>query len=267
MIKIGILIHENEYRFVRCSYLINHLIRLWAKEDFAIIIIKGIKPKPEVDILINHIDLTIIPPEYQEYMDRHPKVINGKIRDISKRHISNHLLESRTTYEGPVIVKPNLNAGGLAEIAKSIPDGLVKLRDQLINQQKNITYSIFNSLSDVPEMIFSNDEFIVEKFLPEVEDDVYYLRVCSFLGDKYVCSRVGSKEPIVKGASVISRELLEPPAEILAYIKERKFDYGKFDFCIHQGEVILFDTNKTPGDSPYNEDNAKILAGGIRAFL
>ena len=46
-------------------------------------------------------------------------------------------------------------------------------------------------------------------------------------------------------------------------------DFGKLDFVMNQGEVVLLDVNRTPGFSGDPQRAAaaqKALAGGIEAF-
>ena len=40
---------------------------------------------------------------------------------------------------------------------------------------------------------------------------------------------------------------IEPHTEIVELRKKMKFDYGKFDYVIHDGKVVLLDINKTIG--------------------
>jgi len=46
------------------------------------------------------------------------------------------------------------------------------------------------------------------------------------------------------------------------YLDERRklgFDYGKFDFVVHEGRAVLLDANKTPGRA---RNLSKIVAAG-----
>jgi hypothetical protein len=52
------------------------------------------------------------------------------------------------------------------------------------------------------------------------------------------------------------------------------FDYGKFDYVVQNGEVVLFDANRTPGGSFLKHAHcqplemlARYLAGGIWSLL
>ena len=37
------------------------------------------------------------------------------------------------------------------------------------------------------------------------------------------------------------------PDELRALRRQLGFDYGKFDFVMHEGRAVLLDANKTPG--------------------
>lgn len=267
MIRIGVLIHENQYKFLLCSYLINELMKHWDRKGYRIYILKGVKHRPQLDLLINHVDITTLSSQYCDLIQHYPKVVNGNTLDISKRNISTQLLHYDSNYQGPVIVKPNRNARGLTDIAFRIPNGMMILKDEIDVAKKNAIYKVFKSLKMVPGEYFSNGELVVEKYLPEYDDDMFYLRVCILLGDKHVCARVGSKNGIIKGINVIFREIIETPKGLLDEMKRRGFDYGKVDFGIHNGEIVIYDTNRTPGHSSNNVQNALLLADGIDQFL
>lgn len=269
MIHIGILIHENEHNFVSRNYLINALIDIWKNSGNTVTVIKGTKSKPKVDLLIPHIDLTKMPERYCDFMSSYANVVNRNVTDISKKRISSNLLNKESVYSGRIIVKPNLNAGGIGEFLSLFPIRNSRIRNMVLRYRERFTkpYRLYNSMDELPGKYFSDKNFVVEKFLPEKEGDVYLLRVFSFLGDRFVNSRVGSLEKIVKRKNIFSRELVTVPDEILRLKEHFEFGYGKFDYVIHNGEPVLFDTNKTPGYASYNLENAKVLAAGIKFFL
>ena len=131
-------------------------------------------------------------------------------------------------------------------------------------------YQIFPSLRQVPKAIFINPSLVVERFLPEFENELYHLRIYQFLGSRGYCVRLGSREPIVKAQSVVTREEIAVPEEIVALRAELGLDYGKMDFVVRDGRVILFDVNRTPGlilPSERMQASAAKLAPGLEAFL
>jgi hypothetical protein len=61
------------------------------------------------------------------------------------------------------------------------------------------------------------------------------------------------------------------PNELRIERKRLGFDYGKFDFVVHEGRVVLLDANRTPTAaanlSDYQDTEASRLASGIESFL
>ncbi|TIV27981.1 MAG: hypothetical protein E5V96_34050, partial [Mesorhizobium sp.] len=56
-----------------------------------------------------------------------------------------------------------------------------------------------------------------------------------------------SPQNLVKGEDTIRREPVPVPDELRALRRDLGFDYGKFDFVMHEGKALLLDANKTPG--------------------
>jgi len=71
------------------------------------------------------------------------------------------------------------------------------------------------------------------------------------------------------GSTSRSEFIADVPEAIRAARRHLGFDYGKFDFVIHQGQPILLDTNSTPAcsgrSSPRLEAIADELAAGLFA--
>ncbi|MEH6629153.1 MAG: hypothetical protein V7739_22200 [Motiliproteus sp.] len=135
----------------------------------------------------------------------------------------------------------------------------------------NREYSIYRTYSEIPASVFSNQNLTVEKFVPEVEDNCYAIRHWVFCGEKEHCSRYVSENKVIKGNNVVKKIRSEIPDALRKIREELGFDFGKFDFVIHDGKPILFDSNKTPGLPPYNGDETKRainnLADGLQALL
>jgi hypothetical protein len=242
------------------------------------------------DLLIPHVDTTLLPAAYEDFYNYFPRVANRCVRDISKRLISRNLLKRDDSYAGPVIVKTDRNFGGIQDahfpgrkiIFSTAPkkrfwDGW--LNDKWdrqahdwakINCMNTDDYQVFLSLNAVPKSIFDNKSLVVERFLPEFDNGIYYLRVYKFLGDQAYCARLGSTEPIVKNKNIISREEVDIPDEVVAVRRQLGFDYGKLDFVIHAGQVVALDVNRTPGVIKSDEQmkaNALRLAPGVNSLF
>jgi len=108
-------------------------------------------------------------------------------------------------------------------------------------------YRIYDSLAEVPCADLEQNDVVVEKFLPEKEENLFFVRHYEFLGDRSTCTRLASRDPIVKDQTVVRIEEIDPHPEIVEARKRLNFDYGKFDYVLHDGRPILLDTNKTTG--------------------
>ena len=115
----------------------------------------------------------------------------------------------------------------------------------------------------MPAAAFDDPSLIVEKFVPEIENGLYHVRLMVFLGGRATCTRLASKEPIVNGTSKVHAEWIEPDPRVLELARARGFQYGKFDYVMHDGEPLVLDMNKTVGGPPPTDD-PKILAGRRR---
>ena len=288
--KIAILLHEQDrYPKVR-GHFIWSLCDLWREWGCEIETFKGTGKRISADLLISHVDATVLPEGYADFLQKYPKVVNGRINDISKRIISRNLLTRADmgVYDGQVIVKTNLNNGGLPDVKYNgtridfQPDGKKSFWSSLFQGKKSSAdlaqvncmntddYRVYPSLKEVPEGVFANESLVVERFLPEYENGVYYLRVYKFLGDRAYCARLGSSQPIVKSRNIVSREEVSIPDEIVAYRRGLGMDYGKIDFAVRDGRVVVFDVNRTPGlINPVAQlkANAARLAEGIKGFF
>jgi hypothetical protein len=165
-----------------------------------------------------------------------------------------YLVHPGDDWEGPVIVKSDLNCGGAAEYRSSL-SGLRRLRvvrgltRRLAAAPTWRDYRVFERLADVPASLAENPDLVVERFLPELEDGLYHVHMYQFLGDGERCSRIGSNDPVLKADTSTRASVVEPHAEARAWREELGLDYGKIDYTVHEGEVILLDANKTTGSS------------------
>lgn len=268
--KIAVLLHEKDIFFDSTDYLLRLLINKWREKGLTVEILKGIKRFIPADIIIPHLDLTVIPAEYRNFINQYPNIINRRVIDISKSVISNNIMARDDDYTGPVIVKTDRNYGGMPEkrlqagasSSSSLASNLMsKIASRLgwgraertetaswsdIECIKPSEYPIFPSLREVPQEIFDNNHLVVEKFLPEVEGDNYLLRYYYFFGDREINILLKSKEKIIKGSNVFECEEAPVPSELRSIRKQLGFDYGKLDYVLRDGRVVLFDANRTP---------------------
>lgn len=226
----------------------------------------GPRDLPPAEIAILHVDLSVVPRDYLAALRKYPRVLNGRVVDIRKRTVSRNLLSPRHRWKGAVVVKTDLNCGGIPEwlaAHKSGASGHLKAPGQ-------DDYKILPSMRAVDPSVWADPTKVVERFLPEQDQRGYWLRTWVFFGPVERCNRYLSRSPIIKGRTVEDREPAPVPAALRAERKRLGFDYGKFDFVLHEGKTVLFDANKTPAGSPpgpgMDEANLR-LAAGIDSFV
>ena len=276
--KVTILIHEHSHYDDVSHPFIWYLAECWKQMGIGIEVLKGIpRSMPETDLLIAHVDLTVTPPDYVEFINRFPHVINGGITDISKRRISRNLVSRGDRYSGQVVVKTDMNYGGVPEL---INDSLSGRGNMLVTDIQRPwrkvdhldpeKYPIFENIRAVPEGVWRNPHLVVEKFLPEIDGEFFCNRVALIMGENVRCGRAYSRSPIVKGASIVRSDPIDTPAEFRRIREHYAIDYGKIDYVVHDGEIHVFDVNKTPGGLADSEINMRLgakLADGILPFL
>jgi hypothetical protein len=244
------------------DYLVARLFPYWLKAGHSVSIASGLDDLPAADAAIMHVDLTVVPGAYAAAAGRYPVVINGAVGDIRKRVVSRNLLRPGDAWTGTVIVKPDLNAGGLQEqrLHRGLggPGSLGAPAPDL--PPPGFSYALVRSVQEVPDRIWSDRSLVVERFLPERDGDDYCIRAWIFLGDRERCARFRSRSPVVKASGFIGREKADVPEALRAERARLGFDYGKFDFVIHDGMPVLLDANRTPG-AP--SDDAEIEAGNL----
>jgi len=279
--KFVILLHEHA-KFIKPDYTLHLLIKEWRAWGVEIEVLNGTNCFVKADAVILHISLTVVPEVYLRFAERYPVAINGKVADISKRRVSANLIDRFDDYDGPVIVKTNLNYGGMPELSVatlSSPIGRLKrlAKKSFPSRWSGYLapehYPIHESKSDVADWIWKDSRLVVEKFLPELVDDHHCLRQWCFLGDQGSNVLALSKNPIVKNANTIKyKPVADIPEELFSIRREMDFDYGKFDYTIVDGKAILYDANSTPTYDTGTgleqaKTNAAIMAKGITAFV
>jgi len=274
---ILILIHRDSIYEGNDHYL-EKISGIWREQGMKITLQRGPGPMVDADVAILHVNATHVPPEYTAYAQRYPVVLNGGVRDISKRRISRHLVHRGDGYEGPVVVKTNGNYGGrcdanLAARKSTVRRLLGQWRQQLpwYCRSQIVQYPIYPTPAEVPKLVWLNPDLVVERFLAERDGDLYCLRTWLFLGDREGHSLTWSSDPIVKNRSMIRRvEGPGAPPELRRMREELKFDFGKFDYGIVDGKAILYDANTTPtwanGGDAFRA-RALVMAEGIKAYF
>lgn len=265
-LRIAIITHEID-TFQGSSYLLHHMCDMWLSQGINIAVIKGVqKDLPDADLAILHTDITAIGEDYGKIIDHYPMVINGRVRDISKHVFSDLLVGRDSGYSGPVIVKTNANLGGMRERLEKLqkePQNNIEIQRPWRRAEWLEEYPRFNSVREVPQGVWRNDKLVVEKFLTEQNrSGEYSLKIWAFFGDQEIYYQSFSNEPIIKGHNTRRREFLDPndlPESLRKTRTKLGFDFGKFDFSIHDDEVSLYDINRTPGSARNFTDQEQVL--------
>jgi hypothetical protein len=202
-----------------------------------------------------HVDTTVVPDEYLELGKRYTVAINGNVKDILKTSISQYLLDRGDPYEGPVIVKTNANYGGVNEFKNALRSDQSKWFDPEVERpwrkrevMDSLNYPVFDRISEVPPGVWKNDKLIVEKFLPErLDNGDYRCRTYTFFGEQEFAAWFTAPRPIIKSNVATGMGVLDEVPQSLRDIRIASgFIYGKFDYTEINGEVFVYDMNKTP---------------------
>jgi len=278
-----LVVHTKDEPFEEQPFVIHLLAEEWRARGIPVEVTDTLPEPTGPDVLVfPHTDITAIPPPLAEVLSRCGRVINRAVTDISKRAISRYLVGSPDEYDGAVIVKTNLNYGGKPEmriVAARGGEPWDRLQNYLrvpwpvsgiLNAEE---YPIFREARNVPPLVWENPRLVVEKFLPEREGDLYGLRQYIFLGDVEFNTRALSKSMLVKSRGIVHREMLaSTPHGVRALRDQLGFDYGKFDYVMHDGEPVVFDVNRTFSYDPESKTGSAgqmvpRLADGIRQFM
>jgi hypothetical protein len=251
MARILVVTHPYD-RFGARNYLLRALIPHW-RARHEVLVVAGVGDWCDADVAVLHVDLSVVPRAYVDELRRYPRVVNGAALDIRKRNVSRNLVAPGDDWTGPVIVKTDLNCGGMPEqgaLEASQRAGkrcdVAPLPMTFINGR----YPILRSAADVPPAAWSDRGLVIERFLPECDGGRFATRSWVFFGASERCTRYVADDPIVKSDNIVAREAVAVPEEIRAERERLGFDFGKFDFAIHDGRPVLFDANRTPGAPP-----------------
>ena len=264
MARIAVITHEFD-RFIGrrglllrrgSPYMLFDLMEELERRGHSVQIINGTSARPEADIAVLHVDATVTPPDYVEYARGFPFCLNIGAADISKRRVSGAVIGRDDGWQGPVIIKSNLNNLGTRERTLNRRSRRAGRPEPFPGAKLLDRYRIHASLADVPATVFERQDLVVEKFVPEPEPDGFGARFWLFCGERERCTRHISPQNLVKGNDTIRRDPVPVPDELRVLRRELGFDYGKFDFVMHEGRAVLLDANKTPGS-----------VGNLSAFL
>lgn len=269
--RIAVLFHQRDKRADMSGYIVDHLAQFWREDGHDVRYLFGTAEHVDADLLFMHVNLSVVPDEFFAFAQCYPIVINGRLRDIRKSVISSNIVKPGTGATGPVVVKSDLNFGGAPE--RVMTSGWLERNSRAFRALTRAaarvagrdrftdwtSYRVYDSIDDVPRALLGRKDLVVERFLPELEDGLYHLRVHQLLGDAWTCTRLASPSPLFKAGMSVSAEPVEPHPEVERWRRELHLDYGKLDYLVHDGVPVLIDVNKTTGASQHMGDE-KLLA-------
>jgi hypothetical protein len=255
----------------------------WEREGRRVLVHQGTGTPPPADVAILHVDLTFIPPDYLALAARYPRCLNAQVGDISKRHVSRWLVSEGDGYEGPVVVKHDLNHGGASErrLRMEVGGAFARLRESALrwlprawHGRAGDDYQLFRRKEQVPRWVWRRSSLVVERFFCQPHGEGYAINQWFFLGERGVVSTLVDRRPLVKWHPEIQRLPLhhDVPDALWQRRRELAMDYGKLDYIVQDGEAVLLDANPTPhvGTTEVRERNVWItgvLAAGIDFLL
>ncbi len=283
---IAVLWHERDRGGDLERYAITHLAEYWRNDGHAVRFLFGPDRFEAADVVVVHVDLSIVPARYLDFAAHYPVAVNGRVQDIRRTSYSRILVTPDDDYAGPVIVKSNANYAGAPERARArlgVAGLRWRVRRRIAGLRRPapdsspifatpLDYRVFERAVDVPPAWFKDPELVVERFLPEREGDAYAVRNYQFLGDHWTCTRMIAPHPVVNAYTQVAIGTVEPDPAIERLRRELGFDYGKFDYVMHDGEAVLLDVNKTTGAgglpwTPELDARRRHRAAGLYSFF
>jgi hypothetical protein len=229
------------------------LCDVWKKRGHQVSVTSA--PYVDADCVLLHIDTTIIKPELIPVTRPNTLFLNKNVTDISKRRISRNLVSHAHDYNGPVIVKTNGDFFGLPVVPQNRwHRTLWALRKtatpktwRYLRMLPQKSYPILKNKSEVPAWVWRREDIVVERFMAEIDDGLYVLRLWVFLGTREYGVKLYARSPIVKSNDIVRYEYLTEVPDKLRQERQRLgFDFGKFDYVLENGVAQLLDANATP---------------------
>ncbi len=248
------------------GYLLQRVLRGAEALGHSWRVVKGAQPYAG-DAAILHVDATVVAPEYLALAKNFKHTLNFGCSDNSKRKISDAVLSPGDPWEGPVIVKSNLNFGGRREV---LHNRIAERRGRPAPHPGAVLspeYQVLNHKDEVSDGIWSDPALVVERFVPERVGAGYAMRVWLFMGSYERCMRHISNSPIIKVGNTLRMEAAEVHPTMRVKRRRLGFDYGKFDYVEQNGEAFLLDANRTPGAPPREVDALRDFGKGLHELI
>ena len=108
-------------------------------------------------------------------------------------------------------------------------------------------YPVHPHRDAVPDHIWDDPTWVVERFVPERSGDDYVLHKAWFLGERSLTWRAYADRPLVKGRWIRRREVVPTDPRIDAWRRLHGLDFGKVEYVTVNGRPEPVDLNPTPG--------------------
>jgi hypothetical protein len=278
--RVAILTHLRQ-GLQRLSAVGRLMRTAWQPAGIDVVVQQGLRNPPQADLAILHVDLTVIPDEYLELGARYAHCLNLAVRDISKRRISRNLVTAADGYQGPVIVKTDLNYGGRPERALRLAEGGPgrrwrdvierRLPSAWTGRLRDDGYQVYDRKGDVPGWVWGSPDLVVERLLADRQGDRCRMYQWYFFGDADCVVPVYGPGTFVdfQRQETLERQTphREVPEEMRARRRELGFDFGKLDYVVRDGKAVLLDANRTPALDEPELGRTAMLAPGLWSFL
>lgn len=281
MPNLLVVCHPND-RFMTGSYMLHAMLLAMKGTGIGLKVQRHWDERPPADLVIPHIDLTLWPKSLTDFLAHYPNVVNRRVTDISKRHISRHLVQPGDSWRGPVIVKTDMNYGGIVDRRHSRDDAKetsavpIPVVPAMVTPQTRPfhrgKYSLFPTIAAVPKIVWDDPSLIVERYHAERKGELYGLRQLFLVGETYAMRQAWGPNPVVKGDTTVERYWLEgpPPPEVLDVARTHGVEFGKIDFTVVDGQAFVFDIARTPTGAKWikaNPDVIRHLCQGIKPLF
>lgn len=249
------------------KYSITEMARQWQLAGHSVEHVFGARRQVPADIALLHVNLSVVPRAYRALARRYSVALNAGVTDIRKHGYSQLRVRPGDGYEGPVIVKTNLNAAGYPEwyAASGQARPAWCFWKPPAPHNPNSNYPIYPAAGEVPRQWWKDRSLLIEQFLPEYEGGFYFVRQAYFLGPRHRSWRLRGATPLVRAGTFLDDVEIPTPEAVHAFRREIRLDYGKIDFLEHGGRITILDVNKTIG-APAPPVTTAHLAPAIASF-
>jgi hypothetical protein len=248
----------------------------WRAQGRRIHVHYGLSTPPAADAALLHVDLTRTPEPYARLLKYFPVQLNERPLDISKRAISRWLVTRDDDYDGPVIVKTDLNHRGYPERDIARPRGMPARLWHAVRRDTTTrlgAYRHYERKELVPPWVWATPALVVERFFEQRIDGYWAINQWLVLGDHGCVSTMLGPGPVVKQGSRVANLPLskDVPQEVQHVRRRLGLDYAKIDYIIEDGIGRVIDANRTPNqgrvyDTPRVRDIVTTMVSGLDDF-